>query len=75
MLRSLFAKRNNNIFNRILPNCTNPYYTDNVVVVKGNTNNTSIFSNNFSTYFVKNNNVTQSNFKSFSPPELIITMM
>jgi hypothetical protein len=70
MLRCLFAKRNNNIFNRILPICTNPYYTDNVVVVKRNTNNTLIFSNNI-TYFGKNN--THSNFKSFSPSKLNIT--
>jgi hypothetical protein len=42
--------------------CTNPYYTDNVVVVKRNTHNTLFFG--------KNN--THSNFKSFSPSKLNI---
>jgi valyl-tRNA synthetase len=63
MLRSLFSKRTNNIFNRILPICTNPYYTYNVVVVKRNTNNTS------------NNFFTHRNFKKNSPPELNVTSM
>jgi hypothetical protein len=70
MLRSLFAKNNinnnNNIFNRIIANSIYQFYRNGAVVVKHNiniTSNISIFSNNFSTFLGKYNNVTLTNFK------------
>jgi hypothetical protein len=69
MLRSLFVKRNNNIFNRILPISVYSYSADNVVGVKRNT----IFSNHHVSTNIRNNNVTHSNFKSISTLKIDIT--
>jgi hypothetical protein len=74
LLRRLFANHNN-ISKRIIPICTNQFYTDYAIVVKHKssiTSNLSICSNHFTTYLKKKNNVTLSNFKSFSTSEINI---
>jgi hypothetical protein len=66
LLRRLFAKHN--ISKRIIPICTNQFYTDYAVVVKHKssiTSNLSICSNHFTTYLGKNNMLPKAILKVF----------